>query len=82
MEKEMIIYNEFDPKAGGFKPISKEDRDKKEVELRAKITIIEQEQEKERQELEAIQNKMQGCQKNLFAELMAQNQESDEEVFS
>ena len=41
MEKEMITYNEFDPKAGGFKPISKEDRDKKEVELRAKITVIE-----------------------------------------
>ena len=41
----MITYNEFDPLANKFKPISKEERDKKEVELRAKITVIEQEQE-------------------------------------
>jgi hypothetical protein len=41
MENEMITYNEFDPRAGGFKPISKKERDIKEVKLQEKITEIE-----------------------------------------
>ena len=45
-QKEMeedITYKEF--RDGGFKPISKEERDQKEIKLKAKIQEIEKQQE-------------------------------------
>lgn len=43
MENEQVTYKEFDPKNNSFKPISKEERDQKEVKLKEKISLIEQE---------------------------------------